>query len=873
MRESGIRVVVSEKVSANRSAYSGKKAFLVSLVCFVYLLLGQWGILFTLNETFVLGISYTKLIQVTAGVSAGAALLMSFPKWKLYGLLIQLIVCVVFFIYYWDELTVGFVYIWEAFGIKFDLYFNEGSDLIPSLGGIESQVQLAMAGISLLLAVFMGSAIFVWRSPSVPLILFLLLDGAILVVGLMPSIWTVVIQMFALLGVFMLGGCRNRQAVFGTVTRIDARIGLRQKMQLQVSFGMLVIAGAVMVLVFSFLLQPVYARVEAGRNHMNQLREDIQNFTIEDWDDFGFSLTNNASMGLNGGQLGNYKSISGKRREDLYITSDVSYPGTVYVKGFSGGLYAGDRWEQIAFQDWALNYYGEGDWELVPEEHYMTPEYVGLNQLKARLADTQEIVLSQSMKVEVVKGSDKYSYLPGFPQGSVFGDTIPLYGWAKQVSPTASYVTALASPTWLLGQLGVVVRNVDYEDYTYDSMITITKGPVTIGVPYEQFVRENYLQVPSQVLDHMRRDWELYLQEHPLEENGSFSVGSQILNTNTTSYIYENGVTYLQLVNCIADYLASKAVYTTSPGKTPDGEDFIDYFLFEQKKGYCVHFASAATMLFRMYGVPARYVEGYTVDGLEAGVKNIVMDTQAHAWCEIYVSNFGWVTVDVTPGGRILQNTPGEDEVQETQTETVTETEIVTVPEDGEDSQPETTNEPESQEQPDIRPGENNTVIPGASGRIGTELLKKCLTVVGMIVLLLLICLGIRKRSRLLLKRRRSRMEQSNCRLAILAAYRYTCRLMGKDSYGIEWEGPLESCEEEISGEERRLFARWQELVEEAYFSRHEMTREDRETALDFYRYIYQSTLTAGVGGKPLGRILQSCKKLWRTYGSCYPEI
>lgn len=871
MRESGIRVVVSEKVSDSGAAYSGKKAFLVSLVCWVYLLLGEWGVLFTLNETFALGVSYTELIKVTVLVSAGAALLMSVPKWKLYGLLVQLAFCVGFFIYCWDKLTVGFVYIWEAFGIKFDLYFNDGSDLIPSLRGIEDQVQLAMTGMSLLLAVFMGSAIFLWRSPSVSLVLFLLLDAVILVVGLMPPVWTVLIQLLALLGIGMLGGCRNRQAIFGTVTRIDTRIGLRQKMQLQISLGMLLMAAVVMFLVVSLLLQPVYARVEAGRENMNQLREDIQNFTIDDWDDFGFSITGHASMGLNGGKLGNYQSISGKRKEDLYITSDVSYPGTVYVKGFSGGLYAGDRWEQIAFQDWAKNYYGTGNWELVPEEHYISPEYVRLNQLKAQLEDGEQIVLSQAMKVEVVKGSDAYSYLPGFPQASVFGETIPLYGWAEQVSPTASYVTALASPSWLLEQLGVVETDVPPEAYSYDSVITITKGHMTIGVPYEQFVRENYLQVPEQALNRVRADWESYLQEHPLQGEGAMSVSSQVSDVN--AWVYEGGVTYTELVNRICSYLASKAVYTTSPGKTPNGEDFIDYFLFEQEKGYCMHFASTAVMLFRMYGVPARYVEGYTVEGLAAGVKTIVMDTQAHAWCEIYVRGFGWVTVDVTPGGRLLSNTPGTEEGQETQTETVTETEIVTVPEEEATPQPETSNQEESQEQPSPLPGQNNVVKPGASGHIGTELLEKLLTVLGIIGLLILVWIGIRKRSQMLLRRRMGRMRQNSCRLAILAAYRYTTRLAGSLPRSVETDLSMEGFQAHFPDGDQALFAQWQGLVQEAYFSRHEMTEENCETVLAFYRYIYQSTLTVGTGKKTANPLIQRCRRFWRTYGSCYPMV
>ena len=53
--------------------------------------------------------------------------------------------------------------------------------------------------------------------------------------------------------------------------------------------------------------------------------------------------------------------------------------------------------------------------------------------------------------------------------------------------------------------------------------------------------------------------------------------------------------------------------YTLSPGVTPSTKDYVGYFLFEKKRGLCVHFASAAVMIFRCTGIPARYVEGFVV--------------------------------------------------------------------------------------------------------------------------------------------------------------------------------------------------------------------------------------------------------------------
>jgi hypothetical protein len=82
------------------------------------------------------------------------------------------------------------------------------------------------------------------------------------------------------------------------------------------------------------------------------------------------------------------------------------------------------------------------------------------------------------------------------------------------------------------------------------------------------------------------------------------------------------------------------------PGPKP-GQDGVDYFLFEEKQGYCTYYASAMVVLLRASGVPARYVEGYSQAKPEAGVFRI-LEKDGHAWPEVYFSNFGWVEFEPT---------------------------------------------------------------------------------------------------------------------------------------------------------------------------------------------------------------------------------
>ena len=90
--------------------------------------------------------------------------------------------------------------------------------------------------------------------------------------------------------------------------------------------------------------------------------------------------------------------------------------------------------------------------------------------------------------------------------------------------------------------------------------------------------------------------------------------------------------------------------YSYTPGKVPEGSDFVDYFLFDNKRGYCTSFATAMAVLGRCIGIPTRYVEGYVVDYNEKSEQGfIVRNTNAHAWAEAYFEGVGWIPFEATP--------------------------------------------------------------------------------------------------------------------------------------------------------------------------------------------------------------------------------
>ena len=147
----------------------------------------------------------------------------------------------------------------------------------------------------------------------------------------------------------------------------------------------------------------------------------------------------------------------------------------------------------------------------------------------------------------------------------------------------------------------------------------------------------------------------------------------------------------------LTTYYQDNIPYTLRPGATQRKKDFVNYFLAENQRGYCAHFASAATLIFRYLGIPARYVEGYALDMADLaeegkpvydkeyadyydgysmfGPTNVMSvsltDANAHAWVEVYDADTGWQPVEVTPSSdeeeiasgfwRVLMNFMGGD--------------------------------------------------------------------------------------------------------------------------------------------------------------------------------------------------------------------
>jgi len=101
----------------------------------------------------------------------------------------------------------------------------------------------------------------------------------------------------------------------------------------------------------------------------------------------------------------------------------------------------------------------------------------------------------------------------------------------------------------------------------------------------------------------------------------------------------------------LTSHLQQNYTYDIEVGFYPEQADTVDYFLFEEKVGYCEQFASALCVMARSVGIPARYVTGY-LPGTFNPVSGFyeIKASDAHAWVEIYFEDYGWMIFDPVPG-------------------------------------------------------------------------------------------------------------------------------------------------------------------------------------------------------------------------------
>ncbi|MDF2511712.1 MAG: hypothetical protein K0S04_1578 [Herbinix sp.] len=412
-----------------------------------------------------------------------------------------------------------------------------------------------------------------------------------------------------------------------------------------------------------------------GITEINRTKARMQSTLFDfSWEDFvsivtSFDMTmDGAAGGINGGKLGGVDRVEFDNSEQLVISTN--YAGIkdgVYLKGYVGSVYTGHRWighstpsdriyEEL-FADWFME-----PFLLVNDEYRLISAltksaYPSRKSVEGMLATDYYM---SKMYIKYKAANRNYLYVPYYPE----------YNGMKNIGFRQDLYSTLEGRS----------RNYFITYYHYQSKakeLPDKEGSSDPLLPYQMQVFEEgvYTQLPEEGVEQLIDDFA------PLRMDKEYDS------------VFEK-------ITLVRDYLKDNVDYSLEPGKTPWNKDFVEYFLYENKKGYCAHFASAATLMLRAMGVPARYVEGYAIsakdvtnnmvtsdqgdnevnneaensadvpavtfsNGIEASFtpgKDIILiadneeitvsvkDYSAHSWVEVYMDGCGWIPIDFTPG-------------------------------------------------------------------------------------------------------------------------------------------------------------------------------------------------------------------------------
>ena len=167
-------------------------------------------------------------------------------------------------------------------------------------------------------------------------------------------------------------------------------------------------------------------------------------------------------------------------------------------------------------------------------------------------------------------------------------------------------------------------------DYTLMQNEPLSRPVDVIGASYTQVQS-------SEPLNDRTRSRDLRL---PRERNPRTAQLARELRST-----HPDDMEFLQAV--LAMFTQQPFFYTLTPPKLSD--DSVDEFLFNTKRGFCGHYASAFAALARAAGIPARVVTGYQGGTLNPyGDYWILRQSDAHAWTEVWIEGRGWVRIDPT---------------------------------------------------------------------------------------------------------------------------------------------------------------------------------------------------------------------------------
>ena len=329
------------------------------------------------------------------------------------------------------------------------------------------------------------------------------------------------------------------------------------------------------------------------------------------------------------------------------------------------------------------------------------------------------------------------------------------------------------------GSADALMENIMLSDLYYPNLRQTFSKYDSFYKAYNKYVKENYLDVPDN-LESVRQKADALLKDTGSEETLEYLDDPEMGNAARLSMAYS-----------VASMLEQSYAYEKDV-PDPDGMDPVEFFLNEGNGGFCIHFASAGVLLLREFGVPARYVSGYKVDASEFvadtedpdyGYVCSVPDSDAHAWVEIYLDDYGWVPVEMTPSEET------SEQMKKLRGENDTDSQEKQVPQGEETGGEQGQNTGETQNmQADRSDSENTGSLPGnlsdaAQGQkpsVETQFNRKAVknVLITVTVAIAVLCVAV-----IWQRRRKLRWEQELKRALSKGHYRRAANMLNRQMY------------------------------------------------------------------------------------------
>ncbi len=322
-------------------------------------------------------------------------------------------------------------------------------------------------------------------------------------------------------------------------------------------------------------------------------------------------------------------------REALTITVKQIPEESIYLKGFVGGDYENGRWKGVskqAFSDWAQQqgYTAEEYQEIVRNYPY---------QFLARGVDNVERG-KRKADIALRRSTRGYTLAPYFSEISEGQPQEADGSLEPQKQRKFQWRTHLA--------LG------DAQRLLYNNMYYYAEGDekATAMQSYREYAYQAYTRLPVEGLERL---WD-FARVNDRDMSGIAYAYRAFDGAEEQILVDGMGNGWMEKrLRLVQELLWEDTQYSLDLEGVPQGADFVEYFLLDQKKGYCTHYATAGTLLLRMYGVPARFVMGYLVlpsdfkENPDGTYTATLTDARGHAWTEVYQENVGFCPIEMTP--------------------------------------------------------------------------------------------------------------------------------------------------------------------------------------------------------------------------------